>query len=487
MSRCRPILSLLKAFKAEHRSSYPPLLIESAGKIGLTNTCIPGSQIRFGSTLGPGKAQILREIDSIFDFYSDPDTKCISIGRLLKILHEKGLQRDDPRIIAIITRFGEIVEEQNKQNDDLSPKYIEDLHVDRETFHRCVTNKAAVFRQVLKKQFVIPEWATFVQQIAEIFEKCAEYTHGQVATYIPQLARAEPERWAVSICTVDGQRHSWGEAREARFCLQSVAKPFSYAIAIEELGADFVHRYVGQEPSGRFFNAICLDHANRPHNPMINAGAIVVASLLKQSEPLSDRFDFIIKNIKKFAGGGYVSFDNSTFLSERESADRNYALAYFMREHKCFQSASVNIQDTLDLYFQLCSIKTNTESLAVMAATLANGGVNPLTEERIVCNRAVRDTLSLMLSCGMYDYSGQFAFNVGIPAKSGVSGDMIIVIPNVMGIALFSPRLDQLGNTVRGVKFAEELVDTFNFHQYDNMLFSESEKSDPRQVNRLLT
>ncbi|KHN75142.1 Putative glutaminase 3 [Toxocara canis] len=137
--------------------------------------------------------------------------------------------------------------------------------------------------------------------------------------------------------------------------------------------------------------------------------------------------------------------------------------------------------DTLDLYFQLCSIEANTDTLAVMAATLANGGVSPLSEERVVCNRAVRDTLSLMYSCGMYDYSGQFAFTVGLPAKSGVSGDMIIVVPNVMGIAIYSPLLDSLGNTVRGVKFAEQLVEKFNFHNYDSLVYSETHKIDPRK------
>uniref|UniRef100_F1L7W4 glutaminase n=1 Tax=Ascaris suum TaxID=6253 RepID=F1L7W4_ASCSU len=154
-----------------------------------------------------------------------------------------------------------------------------------------------------------------------------------------------------------------------------------------------------------------------------------------------------------------------------------------MREHKCFP-ANTSIQDTLDLYFQLCSIETNADTLAVMAATLANGGVSPLSEQRVVCNRAVRDTLSLMYSCGMYDYSGQFAFTVGLPAKSGVSGDMIIVVPNVMGICIYSPALDPLGNTVRGVKFAEQLVEKFNFHNYDSLVYSETHKIDPRKTVR---
>uniref|UniRef100_A0A914RTR6 glutaminase n=1 Tax=Parascaris equorum TaxID=6256 RepID=A0A914RTR6_PAREQ len=186
---------------------------------------------------------------------------------------------------------------------------------------------------------------------------------------------------------------------------------------------------------------------------MINAGAILVASLLRRKCSLSDRFDFALQQLKKFACGGFVGFNNA---------------------------------DTLDLYFQLCSIETNADTLAVMAATLANGGVSPLSEQRVVCNRAVRDTLSLMYSCGMYDYSGQFAFTVGLPAKSGVSGDMIIVVPNVMGICIYSPALDPLGNTVRGVKFAEQLVEKFNFHNYDSLVYSETHKIDPRKTRTVL-
>ncbi|VDK27820.1 unnamed protein product [Gongylonema pulchrum] len=183
---------------------------------------------------------------------------------------------------------------------------------------------------------------------------------------------------------------------------------------------------------------------------MVNAGAIVVASLMKRGSPLADRFDSALQKLKSFAAGGHVGFDNAVYLSERETGDRNYALAYYMREHGCFPS-NISLQENLDLYFQLCAIETNVDTLAGMAATLANGGVSPLSEERVVCNRAVRDTLSLMYSCGMYDYSGKFAFQVGLPAKSGVSGCMIMVVPNVMSICLYSPPLDALGNTVRGV------------------------------------
>ncbi|KHJ95147.1 glutaminase [Oesophagostomum dentatum] len=206
-----------------------------------------------------------------------------------------------------------------------------------------------------------------------------------VATYIPQLARADPDSFAISVCTVDGQRRSWGDAMKP-FCLQSVSKPFTYALVHDELGPEELHSHVGQEPSGRLFNDISLDHNKKPHNPLINAGAIVVASLMKRRASLSDRFDFAIHQMRRFCGVGYVGFNNAVFLSERETADRNYALSYYMREHKVFPP-DTNLQDTLDLYFQLCSIETNCDTLAVMAATLANGGVNPMNGERVINNR----------------------------------------------------------------------------------------------------
>lgn len=418
--------------------------------------------------------------DVIFDLYQNPDSETLSLSGLLKSLYETGIRRDDPRLTEFLRTIRN--EERRPSTSDPSSNELISDNLDRDTFKRCVGDAIGIISKALKKQLVIPDWPAFTAIVGEIFESCRDLNDGVVANYIPQLARSDPHNWAISVCTVDGQRRSWGVTK-IPFCLQSVSKPFTYAIALDELGADEVHSYVGQEPSGRLFNEICLDHNHKPHNPMINAGAILVASLLRRSTSLADRFDFALQHFKRFAADGFVGFNNAVFLSERETADRNYALSYYMREHKCFPP-NTSLQDTLDLYFQLCAIETNVDTLAVMAATLANGGVSPLDQERVVCNSAVRDTLSLMYSCGMYDYSGQFAFKVGLPAKSGVSGDMIIVVPNVMGICLYSPPLDSLGNTVRGVRFAEQFVEKFNFHNYDSLVYSETHKIDPRKKIR---
>ncbi|WKX94233.1 hypothetical protein Q1695_011471 [Nippostrongylus brasiliensis] len=175
------------------------------------------------------------------------------------------------------------------------------------------------------------------------------------------------------------------------------------------------------------------------------------------------------------------SFFITRFLSERDTADRNYALSYYMKENKCFPPGTQGLREELDLYFQLCSLETNCDTAAVMAATLANGGVCPLTDELCIHPRPCRDVLSLMYSCGMYDFSGKFAFQVGLPAKSGVSGVMIVVVPNLMGIALFAPPLDKMGNSTRGVAFCQKLIESFNFHNYDSLLHADSNKHDPRR------
>ncbi|MCL4119047.1 UNVERIFIED_CONTAM: hypothetical protein GTU68_037784 [Idotea baltica] len=212
---------------------------------------------------------------------------------------------------------------------------------------------------------------------------------------------------------------------------------------------------------------------------MINAGAIMTAALIKPNYSAADRFDFIFNEYKRLCGGEYLGFNNAVFLSERDCADRNFALAYFMRENKCFPEGT-KIKDVLDFYFQLCSLEITAESGAVIAATLANGGINPLTGEAILSVEAVRNTLTLMHSCGMYNYSGQFAFQVGLPAKSGVSGCILLVVPNTCGICLWSPPLDGNGNSCRGVQFCMELVTNFKFHHFDNLRGHICNKIDPR-------
>jgi len=413
--------------------------------------------------------------DLVFDLFKVQGTKDeASIGKLISVLRSFGLRDDDPRLRQTMDKIREY-DQMNEEDND-----VRHYRLNRAQFKDCVHPCIGLISQALRNQLIVPYWTEFISKIKEIFESCRSEKSGSVATYIPQLARQDPNRWGISICTIDGQRFSAGDCK-IPFCVQSVSKAFNYAIVASDMGADYVHSYVGHEPSGRLYNEICLDANGKPHNPMINAGAIIVTSLLKKGWAMADRYDFALNEYKKLAGGGYVGFNNAVFLSERETADRNYALSYYMKENKCFPEDIQGLREELDFYFQLCSLEVTCETGAVMAATLANGGVCPLTNERCIDSRPCRDVLSLMYACGMYDYSGQFAFHVGLPAKSGVSGAIVIVIPNLMGICLWSPPLDKMGNTTRGVLFCQKLIDTFNFHNYDSLLHADSKKIDPRR------
>ncbi|CAI4232812.1 unnamed protein product [Auanema sp. JU1783] len=416
--------------------------------------------------------------DTIFDLFKIPGKNEASIGRLLSVLKSFGLREKDPRMLPLMTKLHAIEKEEEERNNEQQEQ--KHWKLSREQFKECISGCVDLISTALQNDLVIPCWQHFVETIKQIFNECAEETGGQVADYIPQLARQSPKQWGMAICTVDGQRVSLGDSKVA-FCVQSVSKAFNYAIAASDLGADVVHSYVGQEPSGRFFNEICLDSKNKPHNPMVNSGAIIVTSLIKNKLDMADRFEHVLTEYRRIAGGEYIGFNNATFLSERSTADRNYALAYYMKENHCFPPETKSLTDALDFYFQLCSIEGTCESLSVMAATLANGGVCPITYEKCIDSHPCRDVLSLMYSCGMYDASGQFSFTVGLPAKSGVSGVMIVVIPNVMGICLWSPSLDKLGNSVRGVAFCKKLVSMFNFHNYDCLLHTVNNKIDPRR------
>lgn len=359
--------------------------------------------------------------------------------------------------------------------------------IGKEEFLNAIRANIVLISRALSGDLVIPDWIKFSKKLEEFYWKCRINKNGKVADYIPQLAKYSPEYWAVSMCTIDGQRFSIGDT-EVPFTIQSSGKPINYAIALNELGSDITHQFVGQEPSGRLFNDLSLKifeagERPKPHNPMVNSGAIVICSLLvnliHKNMQTSEKFDWVCDFYKSMAANEYVGFNNATFLSEREAADRNYAIGFYMKENKCFPE-NVNLKAVMDFYFQLCSLEVNCLTVSMMAATLANGGICPMTEKRVFESRAVRDVLSLMYSCGMYDYSGQFAFNVGLPAKSGVSGCTMVVIPNVGGLGLFSPPLDSYGNSVRSLQFCNELVNHFNFHQYDNLRYV-PHKSDPRR------
>jgi glutaminase len=243
------------------------------------------------------------------------------------------------------------------------------------------------------------------------------------------------------------------------FTIQSISKAFVFALALERLGQEKVESRIGVEPSGEAFNSIRLDAENRPFNPMVNAGAIACSGLIHQYEG-AGAFALVHDTLSRFAGR-VLDIDEAVFLSERATGDRNRAIAWLL--HNC-GVLQCDVDEALDVYFRQCAILVTAGDLAVMAATLANGGRNPVTDEQIVSPYVVARTLSVMTSSGMYDYAGEWIYRVGIPAKSGVGGGIIASLPGQIGLGTFSPRLDSHGNSARGISVCEALSSHLGLH-----------------------
>ncbi len=297
----------------------------------------------------------------------------------------------------------------------------------------------------------------FVRVLDDVRQLACE---GNVADYIPELATADPEGFAISAVSVSGHSYAAGDAT-TRFTIQSISKPFVYALALAEHGVDEVTRHVGVEPSGEAFNAISFDAQGRPSNPMINAGALVTTSLIPACDG-EERYQRIRQGLSAFAGRD-LELAEAVYRSESETGDRNRALATLARS---FGTLGSTVDAAAEPYFKQCSLLVDSTDLAMMGATLANDGVNPLTGCQVVSSDIARAALSLMASCGMYDRSGQWLLEVGMPAKSGVGGGIVAVAPGEYGIGVFSPPLDPAGNSSRGVAVLRALSQEFGLHLF---------------------
>jgi len=292
---------------------------------------------------------------------------------------------------------------------------------------------------------------------------------GRLASYIPELTRADPAHFGIVLATADGQLYTVGDA-DAPFTIQSISKPFVYGLALEDHGQEHVLTKVGVEPTGEAFNSIVMDEVNnRPFNPMVNAGAIATTALVKGTGE-AERFGRILGMFERFAGRK-LDVDQSVFESEKATGHRNRAIAFLQLNAGMIAEP---VLEHLDLYFRQCAILVTARDLAVMAATLANNGINPLTGERAIGSEHVKTMLSIMASCGMYDYSGEWVYRVGLPAKSGVGGGIIAVLPGQFGIGVFSPLLDAHGNSRRGIEVCKEISHRFYLHVYNTHFIADN-------------
>jgi glutaminase len=282
---------------------------------------------------------------------------------------------------------------------------------------------------------------------------------GKVADYIPELARADPAQFGIVIATVDGQVYEVGDSRRS-FTIQSVSKPLVFGAALEDRGRERVEQAVGVEPSGEAFNSISLEPGTgRPLNPMINAGAIAVSSLIA-GDSREARLERVVGALSAYAGRR-LAIDDTVFESERSTGHRNRAIGHMLRNYGIL---SDDPEPALELYFKQCSLVIDARDLALMAATLANGGVNPVTGARALKTEYISSVLSVMATCGIYDLTGEWIYRVGLPAKSGVGGGILAVLPGQLGIGVFSPPLDARGNSVRGVMVCEAISRELGLH-----------------------
>lgn len=293
------------------------------------------------------------------------------------------------------------------------------------------------------------------QQILDEIHRELQFSEsrGAVAPYIPELAGIDPEKFGIYLCTLDGTRSSVGDADE-RFSIQSIAKVFALTLAVSRVGESIFQR-VGVEPSGSAFNSLVqLEYEKGiPRNPLINAGAMVVCDVLldQSADPKKEILEFI----RHSAGDRSVGFNERVAASEREFGFRNAALANMV---KSFGNMKHDVNDVLDLYFHICSIEMSCRELATAFLLFANHGTIPGSDTAMLSVSQTKRLNAIMQTCGFYDEAGEFSFTVGLPGKSGVGGGIVAFHPGLYAVAVWSPRLNDKGNSVRGMKALESLT-----------------------------
>ncbi|NUR97886.1 MAG: glutaminase A [Kribbellaceae bacterium] len=403
--------------------------------------------------------KLLRSFESLD---RDGDTR-VWTWELLSRLGQAGIDPLDPRVRSALAGARDADGRPLRLGIDQQP-----VQIDYPEFTRLAEHGDGVIGLALNGELAVSpaEFAELSRGVEQIYADLLPNRDGEVADYIPTLRDADPEKFGIAICTADGQVFQVGDSA-VPFSVQSTSKPFSYAMALEELGSAEVDRWVGTEQSGGTFNdpMLSLDQDRKPRNPMINAGAIATLALVDAGKPHSERFHTVKETWTAMMGQPPGS-DTETFYAEDETGDGNRQLAFAMAAKGRLKGGGglAGTAATAQFYFQVCSLEVDAARLAAAGATLANGGVAPYSGERVFSPENTRRVLAVMGHSGMYDGSGEFYHQVGLPAKSGVSGNVMMVVPNRFAVVTFSPRLDPAGNSVRGVEVCRRMVNDFNLH-----------------------
>lgn len=299
---------------------------------------------------------------------------------------------------------------------------------------------------------LLPQWLETSRQ---------QCVHGKVASYIPELAKSPIEALGIHIMDAQGSCASAGDSTLS-FTMQSISKVFTLILALMDNGEEAVFDKVGMEPTGDNFNSMLkleLVQPGIPFNPLINAGAIAISSLIAGSSP-SEKSARVLDFLRLLSNNDSLTYDMDVYRSESETANLNRSMAYFLKDNGVLKGS---VEDVLDVYFRHCSIRVTCADVAQMALVLANNGKNPITGETLIPRRYVQIAKTFMITCGMYNASGEFAIHVGLPAKSGVSGGILTLVPGRFGIGIIGPALNRKGNSISGVALLEKLSDEFDW------------------------
>jgi glutaminase len=330
-------------------------------------------------------------------------------------------------------------------------------------------NAPSPLQKVFQADLAISDWALFCQQVTMLYEDVLRNVHpeqlnAKVSTDNQALAEYDPDMFGISIISVDGQCFSIGDS-DVEFVLEDVSRPLMYALVCDEQSEEYVHSYVGREPhSGSIY---ALNRQNKPHNAIAASGAMTLSSMFRSKQPLTHRFNAVSKRFSELSGDLRTGFSQSSYLAEQATSYGTFALAHFIAQALPTTSS---IQSIVDFYYQVRSIEVSCESLAAIGATFANRGVSPLSGRKVIDEDVVKSTLQLMYSCGLYDFSGEWATTVGLPAKAAATGALFVVLPNKVGMCVWSPPLGEHGNSVRAVEFCRRLARLFRWSILDTQM-----------------
>lgn len=380
-----------------------------------------------------------------------PAKSCLSGAIMAVVPHQMG--------IAV---FSPPLGEHNKSVRGV--KIFEDLsHCFQLHNFNTVSSESSLDKKQKFSSFFLLHRLSLYPFLQSIYNKYLPLSKGEIYVSEPNLFEIDSDWFAICLATVDGQVYTVGDW-EKPFLIQSISKVFAYGMALEDHGRQHILTKVDVEPTGDAYNSIIKveENSKRPYNAMVNTGAIAITNLIEGRSP-AHKLNRVLEMYQRYVGRR-VYVDTPTLVSEQTSGDRNWAISHLLRN---FGMISGEIKPTLDLYLQQCSAIINCRDLALMGATLANNGVNPLTGQQAVNSNFIQDLLTVMFTCGMYDFAGEWSYKVGFPAKSGVGGGILAVVPGVMGIGVFSPPLDKRGNSIRGIKVCEELSQHFRLHIFE--------------------